>query len=159
MEQEKMKVKGIVSYVLTDKDGNVKEERIIPNQIQDAGLAAIASLILNGNPGSVDAFDAIAIGSGTGQAVTATTLQNEINSNGGERRHGANVTKSRVTTTKTNDTAQFQTTFTFNGDLAITEAGIFNASAVGDMLAYQDFSVINVANTDNLQITWKVQFS
>jgi hypothetical protein len=107
MEKDKMNVKGTVSYVLTDKDGNIKEQREITNQIQNSGLAAIASLILNGNPSGVDAFDAIAIGSGSGQPVTATTLDTEINSNGGERRSGANVTKSVVTTAITNDTTKF----------------------------------------------------
>jgi hypothetical protein len=66
-----------------------------------------------------------------------------------------------VTTTQANDTGQWVTTFTFTGALALTESGVFNAiyATGGDMLAYQDFSVLNVANGDTLQITWKVKFA
>lgn len=156
---ENLKVRGIVSYVLRDKDGNIKEERVVQNQIQNLGLAAFASLIATDNPQSSDTFDWIGIGSGSGQAVTDTTLDTEITTNGGQRRGGADVTATSETTNVANDTVQFVTVFNFTGSLAITEAGIFNASTNGVMCAYQDFGVINVANGDNLQITWKIVFS
>lgn len=156
MKKESIGIKGIVSYVLTDKDGNIKEEKTITNQVQNLGIAAIASRLYGA---TVDEFGAIAIGSGTGQAVGDTTLATEITTNGGERRDGTDVTITAQTDTIANDTAQFVTTYSFSGPLTITEAGIFNDGSVGTMFAYQDFSAINVANGDNLQITWKVIFS
>ena len=159
MEKEKIGVRGEVSYVLTDKDGKVKEEKKVTNQIQNLGLAAIASLIATDNPQSETAFDYMAIGSGNGQLVTDTALATEITTAGGGRRGGADVVASSATTTVANDTVQFVTTWSFTGPLSITEAGILNATPAGTMLAYQDFSVINVANGDNLQITWKIVFA
>jgi hypothetical protein len=63
----------------------------------------------------------------------------------------------RVTTTVANDTAQFVTTFTFTGALAITEEGIFQVGSGSIMLASQSFSTVNVADGDSLQITHKVK--
>jgi hypothetical protein len=159
MKSEKIGIRGEVSYVLTDKDGKVKEEKVVTNQIQNLGLAAIASLIATDNPQSETAFDYMAIGSGTGQTVASTTLATEITTSGGARRGGADVVASSATTTVANDTVQFVSTWSFSGSLTITEAGIFNATPAGTMLAYQDFSAINVANGDNLQVTWRIVFA
>jgi hypothetical protein len=159
MEKEKLGLRGIVSYVLRDKNGKVKEQREINNQIQNAGLTCMASLIASDNPDSKTAFDYMAIGTGTGQAVTATTLATESSASGSGRRGGSDVVGTLQTTTTTDDTIQFQTTWSFTGSLAITEAGIFNDASAGDMLAYQDFSAINVANGDSLQVTWKIVFA
>lgn len=156
MKNENTRVRGVVSYVLTDADGVVKDERTIQNQIQNLGLSSISARLIGT---SVGAFDAIAIGTGSGQAVGDTTLSAEITTDGGGRRSGVDVTRTQETTTVTDDTAQFFTTFSFTGAHAITEAGIFNAASAGVMLAYQDFSVINVSSGDNLQITWRVSFS
>jgi hypothetical protein len=162
MKNESLSIKGEVTYILRNKDGTLKEKRVIPNQIQNLGLAAIASLIATDNPQSSLTFDYMAIGVGSGQAVTDTALDSEITTNGGGRRGGADVTVTSATTTITNDTIQFQTTWTFTGSLAITEAGIFDntlGSGTSKMLCYQDFSVINVENGDNLQVTWKVKIA
>lgn len=162
MKKDNIGVRGVVSYTLTDANGNVKDERIITNQIQNLGIAAIASLLATDNPQSSNTFDYIGIGSGTGQAVASTALATEITTNGGGRRGGADVVGTSQTDTIANDTIQFQTTWSFTGSLAVTEAGIFDDTLVSGtsiMLAYQDFSVINVENGDNLQITWKIIFS
>ena len=156
---EKLRIRGEVSYKLTDKDGNVKEERVITNQIQNLGFAAIASLLATDNPQSEDTFDYMAIGSDTGQDVSATGLATEITTDGGARRGGADVTATSETTNVANDTIQFVTTWSFTGSLSITEAGIFNADSNGTMLAYQDFPAINVGDGDNLQVTWKISFA
>jgi len=154
--KERLGMFGIVNYKHRDKNGKLLMDRTITNQIQNAGLAEISSLILLDNPASATAFDYMALGSGTGQAVTATTLATEITTVGGERAAG---TGTQTTTTVTSDTSQLVVTYSFTGALAITEAGIFNAAAAGDMLAYQDFSVINVTSGDSLEVTWKVAFA
>jgi len=153
---ERMGMSGVVRYLVKDKDGKVKYDRTIPNQIQNAGLAEVSSLVLTDNPGTATAFDYIALGVGTGQAVTATTLASEVVTVGGERTAG---TGTQTTTTVTNDTAQLVVTWSFTGSLALTEAGIFNAASTGDMLAYQNFSALNVTSGDSLEITWKVAFA
>lgn len=170
-----------VSYVLRDKDGNVKklfkrnflgellakfgintpkvflfgsyvDEMVIANLITDAGLAGVASRI-NGSGGE-NAFTYIAIGTGsTAAAEGDTTLQTEITTNGGER---ASATASRVTTTETNDTARLVYTFNFTGSFTVTESGVFNAASSGTLLARQVFTGIAVGNGDSLQITWSI---
>lgn len=156
---DKLGIRGIVSYKLTDKDGNLKEERVINNQIQNAGVSSLISLLAVDNPQAATAFDYIAIGSGTGQGVSNNALATEITTNGGIRRGGGDVSVSSQTTNINNDTTQFLTTFNFTGSLSITEAGIFDSASAGTMFAYQSFGAINVNDGDNLQITWKVVLS
>jgi hypothetical protein len=159
MMNENVGVRGVVEYVLTDKFGNLKEKRVIPNQIQNLGLAAIASLIATDNPQSSLTFDYMAIGIGNSQAVTDNALASEITTGDGGRRGGADVVATSDITTVANDTIKFVTTWTFSLCFAVTEAGIFDdtlGSGTSKMLAYQDFSAINVASGDNLQITWKI---
>jgi len=142
------------------RDGQVIDHRVINNTITNAGLAEVAGLINADQAGSLNAFDYIAIGTGTTSASASDTqLEHEITSGGGSRRGGADVTGTRVTTSVTNDTSQWVTTFTFTASFAVTESGIFNQSSGGTMLARQTFSAINVTSGDSLQITWKVQCS
>ncbi len=152
--KEKIKLSGEIRLVLKDKAGNLKEDRTIKNTITAVGKAALAGLLLADVGGA--AFDYIAIGVGS---PSATALGSEATTNGGARRGGADVTGSRVTTSVANDTAQFVTTFTFTGSLAITEEGIFNAASNGTMLASQTFAPLNVVDGDTLTITHKIQIS
>jgi len=148
-------VKGIINIVVKDANGKVKEKRTIRNKIVNAGLAAIAGLLLSDV--SVDDFDYIAVGTGTDAAAAGdTTLDTEITDSGLERAAG---TGTRETTTVTNDTAQLTKTFTVTGTKAVTEAGVFNAAAAGTLLARQVFSAINVVSGDSLQINWQIVFS
>lgn len=97
---------------------------------------------------------AVALGIGT---PSATALGSESTTNGGAR--GA-ATVSNQTTTTTGDTERWVKTFTFTGALALTEEGLFdNNTSGGIMLASQTFSVVNVVNTDTLQITHNVVFA
>lgn len=150
-----MKHNGWVHYELKDKEGRVKDVRDIPNLIVNSGKAAMAGLLLLDV--SVDAFDWIALGTGTTSPVgTDTALESEITTNGGERKAAVGT---RVTTTVTNDTSQLEAEFTFTGSLAITESGVFNASSNGVMLCRQVFSVINVESGDTLTMNWKISHS
>lgn len=97
---------------------------------------------------------AIAIGVGT---PSATALGSESTTNGGSR--GA-ATVTNQTTTLTGDTERWVKTFTFTGSLALTEEGLFdNNTSGGNMLASQTYSVVNVVNTDTLQITHNVKYA
>lgn len=154
IEAEKVKLKGHFS-IKHIRDGEVIDEREIDNLITNAGMAAVAGLILTDV--SVNDFDYIAIGTGaTAANATDTTLESEITTGGGARGTGVGT---RVTTSVTNDTAQLVKTYTFTASFAVTETGVLNAASSGDLLCHQVFAVINVASGDSLEITWKVQVS
>jgi len=143
-----IKLKGIL-IVEHFRNGKKIDERVVENLIVNAGKAQVAGLI-----GAVvsGAFGYVAVGTGTtAPASTDTALQSEV----------ARVasTNTRVTTNVTNDTLQLQATFNFTASYAITEAGIFNASSGGVLLARQTFGAINVASGDSIIITWKVVVS
>lgn len=157
MIEDKMSIKGKF-YIKHIRNGKVIDERYVHNLITSAGKALVAGLIVVDVGGT--AFDYIAIGTGTTAAAAGdTALETEITTNGGERRGGANVTGSRVTTTVANDTSQWSTTFTFTGSFAVTEAGVLNDPSAGTLLCHQVFAAINVISGDSLQIVWKVAFS
>lgn len=154
MTYEKVGMKGWIVIKHFDRDGNLVQERVTDNIVTNVGKAEVVGLFVSDVTG-VTKFDYIAIGTGTGApSATDTQLGSEITTGGGQR---ANATGSRVTTTTTNDTAQFVVTFNFTSSFAVTESGVFNASSGGTMLCRQTFSAINVSNGDSLQVTWKVQ--
>jgi len=150
---DSVKLRGEIRLVLKDKNGNLREDRLIKNTITAVGLTQLARLMVLDVAGT--AFDYIAIGTST---PGATALGGEATASGGARRGGADVTGTIVSIgTGTNNGAQFVTTFTFTGALALTEEGIFNASSGGTMLASQSFAALNVADGDTLAITHKIQ--
>lgn len=152
---DSLKKTGWYDIVLRDSRGFIREGRVIHNLITYAGLAGLASRT-NGSGGAA-AFTYIALGTGSTAASTAdTALQTELSTLGLSR---VNATASLVTTAQTNDTAQLANTFTVTGTAAVTEAGILNAASTGTLMSRQVFSALNVINTDNLQITYKVQNS
>lgn len=182
IKKAKLRNKDNVSYVLRDKDGNIKklfkrnwlakmlhkyfgivtsqnflfggfvDKLQISNLITTAGKAGAAGRL--GAVGAVAAFDYIAIGTGTNAAAVGdTTLQTEITTNGGQRAQG---TASLVTTDTTDDTLRVTLTFNFSGSFAVTEAGLLNASSAGVLLARQVFSAINVISGDSLAMTWNI---
>jgi hypothetical protein len=133
--------------------GMWSDSKLVRNKIVNAGLALAAGL-LNGS-GSPTTPTYIAVGTGTNAVAAAdTTLQTETATSGVSR---AAATVSLVTTSVTNDTAQWLKSFSVSGTVAVTESGVFNASSSGTLLCRQTFSAINVVNGDTLQITWKIQ--
>jgi hypothetical protein len=131
------------------RNGKKIDERVVENLIVNVGKAQVSGLIGGVVTG---VFNYIAVGTGTtSPSPTDTALQNEV--------MRASSTNSQTTTNVTNDTLQLQATFNFTSSYAITEAGIFNASSGGTMLARQTFGAINVASGDSIAITWKVVVS
>jgi len=109
------------------------------NIITNAGLAEVVRLVFSGLTGTK--FGYIAIGTGTtAETASDTALVNEI------KRKSATVTQ--TTTTITNDTALLEATFSsadgLTGTSAVSEAGVFNASSGGTLLARKTFSAVNV---------------
>jgi len=122
------------------------------NIVVSAGKAGIASRI-NGS-GAEAAFTYLAIGTGsTGALPAQTALVAEISTGGGER---AAATCTRVTTTTTNDTAQFYKIWTFSAGFTVAEAGVFNDASAGTMLARALIGPYTVISGDTLALTYKV---
>jgi hypothetical protein len=112
---------------------------------------AIVTNYLNGGAATQPKYVAWGTGAGT-TAATDTTLFTET----GSRTTG---TTSQQTTSTTNDTYQVIGTMTAGGTLAITNAGLFDASTSGNLFVKGDFSTINLTSGDSIQFTFKTQFS
>ena len=128
--------------------------------IANAGRAVVSAR-LYGTASA--AYGAIGMGTGTNAFSTAdTALQTGVKTDGtGDGGVHAiasgSVTASSVTTTITNDTAQFVGTATVSASIAVTESGLFNADTNGNLLARQTFSAVNVVSGDSIQFTWKIK--
>jgi len=147
MLTDKIKARGLVSFTLTDENGNVKEQQD-HNLVVDAGLAYIASRMKDA---TATAMSHMAVGTGTTAAADAQTALVT------ESARVALTSTIIVTTTVTNDSIQYVATFNpGTATAAITEAGLFNAASAGTMLARTVFPVINKGALDTLTITWKV---
>jgi hypothetical protein len=144
MFENNLSVKGRLSVVLRDADGNVKQSQDIPNLVVSSGLAFIASRMKDTTDA---AMSHMAVGSGTTAAAAGdTALETQI---------GSRV--SLTSTTVTANAVAYVATFAAGtGTGAITEAGMFNASTSGTMLCRTVFSVVNKGADDTLQITWTI---
>jgi len=151
MMKDKLKLEGWIHIEHYDKNGNLKNIREVKNLIVNAGIQEVAKLIGAGLGGT--AFQYVQTGTGT---TSPTANDTDLESATGSR---VSATVTNETTTVTGDTVQFVSTHSYTSSLAITEAGIFNASSGGTMLARQVFSAINVENGDTIQLTWKVVLS
>lgn len=98
-------------------------------------------------------------GTGTGATAASTALVTPAN----ESRVAG--TSAAATTTTTNDTYRVTGTITAGGARAITEVGLFDAAGTGNpatggnMFAYSDFSVINLAINDSIAFTVDVKYA
>lgn len=147
MLSEKIRATGQVSFVLTDENGNVKQQDS-KNLVVDPGLAFIASRMI-GTTAAV--MSHMAVGTGTTAAADAQTALVT------ESARVALTSSTQVTTTVSNDSVQYVATFVPGvATAAITEAGLFNAASVGTMLARTVFPVINKGALDTLTLTWKI---
>lgn len=152
---DNIKVKGTVTMIHTDKDGNVISEETGDNLIVDAGLSEIVNLIGDGLVW--DKFGYIALGTdNTTVPATGTALGAEITTNGASR---VAATVTQETTTTTGDTLQLENTFNFTGSLAIEEVWVFNAATGGDMLGRKPSGTKNVSDWDALKVVYKIKFA
>jgi len=93
----------------------------------------------------------MAVGSGsTAAAVGNTALGTELN----------RIALTTAGGTVSGATVQYDATWSDAiGALAIEEAGIFNASSAGDMLARTVFAIINKGTDDTVSISWTITVS
>jgi len=145
---DNLKLSGQLNIVLKGKDGEVKDQRTVKNLVVNSGLAYIASRMIGG---SKSVMSHMALGSGTtaaaaGQTDLVTLL-------------GSREALDTSTTSGTNGEKVVYTSSFEAGDAtgAITEAGIFNASAGAcDMLCRVTFAVINKSADDTMSVTWTI---
>lgn len=138
---------GLVTLVLRDENGNIKEQQEC-NLVVNPGLAYIISRMV-GTASAVQSH--MAVGSGTVAPAPANTAL------GTELARVALQSTTIVTTNVTGDSVQYVANFPAGtGTGAVTEAGLFNAASGGTMLARVVFPVINKGALDTLAITWKV---
>lgn len=144
--QEYIKASGKLQIVLTDKDGNIKEQRDISNLVVTVGKNFIASRMVGA---TASVMSHMAVGSGTtAAAVGDTALGSEL----GRVALSSNTATDNVVT----QTATFPAG---TGTGAITEAGVFNAASAGTMLCRTVFAVVNKGVNDAMSITWTVTVS
>jgi hypothetical protein len=119
----------------------------------NAGTAIVTNRIIQAGTAPKN----IGWGIGTGAAaVTDTTLGTEsAPTTSGGRTVG---TESRTTVTVTNDNYQVTGTVTAAGTLAITEAGLFDATTAGNLLIRSVFSAVNVVVSDSIAFTFGLTF-
>jgi len=145
MLNDAIKVTGELRITLTNPEGNIKQEVVIPNLVVTVGKNYIASRMKDA---TATAMTHMEVGTGTTAAAAGdTTLQTAVAS--------SRVTLTSTTVT-TNSVAYVATFPAGTGTGALTEAGIFNASSAGTMLCRTVFSVINKGAADTLGITWTV---
>jgi len=143
MIQDQIKVTGELKITVTNDEGNVKKEIIVPNIVVTDGKEYIASRMKDA---SATAMSHMAIGTGSTAAAA------------GDAALGTESGRVALTsTTVTSNAVAYVATFPAGtGTGAITEAGILNASSSGTLLCRTVFSVINKGAADTLGITWTV---
>ena len=145
MINDLIKVKGELKLTLTNPQGNVKHEVIVPNLGVTTGKNFIADRLKN----NTTVMSHMAIGTGSTAAAAGNTA---LGSEAGR----VALTSSTVTDNAVAYVASFGAG---TGTGAITEAGLLNASSSGTLLCRTVFSVINKGANDTLGITWTVTIS
>lgn len=143
MIQDSIKMTGELRITVTNPEGTVTQETVVPNLVVSAGKDFIAERMKDA---TTTAMSHMAIGTGTTAAAAGDTALGT---------EAGRVTLTSTTVTS-NAVAYVATFGAGTGTGAITEAGLFNASSSGDMLCRTVFSVINKGAADTLGITWTV---
>lgn len=145
--KDDIKVKGEVSIVVTDKDGNLKATRDVHNMVVTTGKNHIASRIAGlfdsyGDTGAIISHIAF------GTAVTFPTLTDiELGYQLGPR-YPIEI----LYPVATNVVVM---TSSYSGQTGIlTEAGLFNHATAGTMICRTTFLEVPMIITDILAITW-----
>ncbi|HXW02887.1 MAG TPA: hypothetical protein VD651_01305 [Nitrosarchaeum sp.] len=157
VQTESGAVMGHVEVVVTDADGNIKAYRQSDNAILDAGKDAIA-----------DEIFATALSA----ATTADFTYIEVDTDGTAAAETQTALIGVATCARVQDTTPTGNSAT-NGEVSIVidatfagsgsgcaatfqEAGLFNASTSGDMMARNTFTSVTLTTADSLAITWTI---
>lgn len=118
--------------------------------IANVGRAQAAGYLSNTVSQITTYYGNVGTGAGTA-AVGDTTLFSETGS------ARLSITPTRVTTSFSNDTAQYVFTYTATGSISVTNAGYFTASSGGVLMQKSDHATIPLLNGDSIQYTFKNQ--
>ena len=166
---------GHVTTILTDSQGNVKQYRQSDNVVTNNGENCVLRMLFqagaNRGAGSGtsactgtlnNAWDVIAVGTGTGKANgTDYLLGSELTASGFQR--GVATTKTWTNSSGNGATSSAQIvlakTFTNSGtSTQVSESGLFNTTTANtnSIFARQNFTAITVANGDSLTVQWTI---
>jgi len=147
---DKTLMKGYIKIELFDEEGNVKQIIEKENTFMAVGDAHVADQ-LAATPGEA-AMGWMSVGTSDAAFTTASTaLGSEIDRNALTAGY-----PEQQAAAADNDVVYKATWAAGDATGALTEAGIFNSSAAGTMLAASTFSVINKGASDTLTVTWTV---
>lgn len=150
MINDNIKLTGNLEIILIDQYGNIKYENKVPNLVVTTGKTALAARLAGT---TVGVFSHMAVGTGSTAAVVAnTTLAAEIASS----RRALSVSGGTPVNNEVTYTAVFPAGV---GTGNIVEAGLFNASTAGAMLARTVFASVNKDVGDSLTINWKISIN
>lgn len=143
MIKDTISFSGSPTITLIGPDGNIKQQFTVPNMVVTTGKQFFLSRSLGT---SLSPMSHMALGSNaSAPAAGNTALGTELG---------------RVTLSSAVQTGSAITyTATFGAGIAtgaLTEAGIFNASSAGTMLARTTFGTVNKDALDSLIVTWDV---
>lgn len=144
--KESLQVVGKLRILITDAQGQIKDDRQVNNTVMTVGKAFIASR-MSGVTSNV--MSHMAIGSGTTNPTdpSQTALATEL----------GRVALTVAGGTPVSNVVTYAATFGAGvGTGSITEAGIFNASSAGTMLCRVVFGVVTKGASDTMAITWTV---
>ena len=142
--------KGHIKIELFDEEGNLKQMIEKDNTFMAVGDAHVADQ-LDATPGEAT-MGWMAVGSdGTPFTVSSTTLTDEIDRNALTAGY-----PEQQAAAADNDVVYKATWAAGDATGALQEAGIFNSSGAGTMLAASTYEVINKGAADTLTITWTV---
>lgn len=131
---------GRVMLVLFDRFGTIADVRV-SNTVTTNGKQGIADNLLASPTLGKPTHIAVGTGSPAANALGAELDRNAFTSK----------TRSGAIVTMVGDWAAGDATG------ALTEAGVFNAAAAGNMWLSTSFAVINKGASDTLQITWTLE--
>lgn len=150
-----LKYTGKLRIELRDQHGVLKDSRDITNLVVNAGKTHVRGLMKDKS--AITEMSAIGVGTGSSAAAAADVDL------GAEVTTGLSGTRKSVTRSNSGSFAtQYDGTFLAGEctNSALTEAGIFNNTAVGPssgtMLCRAVFTAIDKLSTDSLSISWVV---
>jgi len=129
--------------ILRDSEGRIKDERHIHNTTTTPGKEGLADQILASPSLGVPTHMAVGTGSPSATALGTESDRNALTSK----------TRSGAVITMVGNWAAGDATAT------LTEAGLFDADASGNMWASATFTAIAKAASDTLAITWTITVS
>lgn len=149
MIRETLSPKGELKIVLRDKDGNIKDERLVKNVVTTAGKTYIAARMTDTSQPTDMSHMAIGTGS-TAAVVGDTTLETET----------ARVALTGSEGSPSTNTIVYTATFgAGTGTGALREAGVLNAGSSGTLLCRTVYDVVNKGADDSITITWTITIS